>query len=99
MDSHRRSLHVQLAQHYGRKCRLVFPHGDWRQHEAHIASGWSYMARDLPWDQARDAVHAGWDMVDFDDRAQLFSAIGDEDEEGDAGDGDGPYPLPSRRTQ
>ena len=95
MDPHRK-LHVQLAEHYGRKCRLVFPHGDWKQHEAHIASGWSYMARDLPWDDAREAVHAGWDMVDFDERALLFSAIdGDEGDDGRPA----PYALPSHGTR
>lgn len=77
----RRTLHYQLAQHYGRKCRLVFPHGDWTQHEAHIASGWAYMGRELPWDLARDAVHAGWEMVDFDDGAFRFAAINDEDDD------------------
>lgn len=77
----RRNLHVQLAQHYGRKCRQVFPHGDWKQHEDRIASGWSYMARDLPWNEACEAVHEGWDMVGFDRRAMLFSAINDEDED------------------
>jgi hypothetical protein len=74
----RRTLHFQLAQHYGRKCRLVFPHGDWTQHEAHIASGWAYMGRELPWDQARDAVHSGWEMVGFDEEAIRFAAINDE---------------------
>ena len=77
----RRHLHYQLAQHYGRKCRLVFPHGDWTQHEANIASGWAYMGRELPWDQARDAVHSGWEMVDADDGAIRFAAINDEDDD------------------
>ena len=82
MDRHdRRNLHFQLAQHYGRKCRLVFPHGDWKQHEARIASGWAYMGREFPWDQACEAVHEGWEMVDFNARALLFSAINDEDDE------------------
>ena len=43
----RRNLHFQLAQHYGRKCRQVFPHGDWKQYEDRIASGWAYMGRDV----------------------------------------------------
>jgi len=84
----RRDLQFQLAKHYGRKCRMVFPHGDWTQHEAHIASGWAYMARDLPWREACEAVHAGWDMVGFDHRAMLFSAINDSgDDEGESGQG------------
>lgn len=77
----RRALHFQLAQHYGRKCRLVFPHGDWTQHEAHIASGWAYMGRELPWNLARDAVHSGWEMVEFDEGALRFSAINDAPDE------------------
>ena len=76
----RRTLHFQLAQHYGRKCRQVFPHGNWTQHEANIASGWSYMGRELPWDEAREAVHTGWDMVGFDECAIRFAAIDDQDD-------------------
>jgi hypothetical protein len=82
----RRTLHFQLAQHYGRKCRLVFPDGNWTQHEANIASGWAYMGRELPWDQARDAVHAGWEMADVDGTSVRFAAINDEDHEQPRGD-------------
>lgn len=87
MDSaDRRNVQFKLAQHYGRKCRVVFPHGDWTQHEACIASGWSYMARELPWEQARDAVHDGWEKVDFDGRSLLFSATNDNADDDAADD-------------
>ena len=76
-----RPVHYALARHYGRKCRLVFPHGDWRQHEARIASGWTYMARELPWEEARELVHAGWEAVAFEGRDDLFSLPADNDDD------------------
>lgn len=76
----RRNIQFVLARHYGRKCRLVFPNGDWRQHEAHIASGWAYMGRELPWDEARDTVREGWQTVNFDGRDELFAAEVDHDD-------------------
>jgi hypothetical protein len=84
MDSHR--IHYALARHYGRKCRLVFPHGDWPQHEASIASGWKYMAHELPWEEARAAVLAGWEAMGFDGRDALFHLPADNDDEDDAAD-------------
>jgi hypothetical protein len=81
MDS--RHVHYALARHYGRKCRAVFPEGEWRQHEARIASGWSYMARELPWEDARALVLAGWDAMAFDGRESLFSLPAENDEDED----------------
>ena len=78
MDRHH--IHLLLARHYGRKCRLVFPHGDWRQHESLIASGWAYMGRELPWDQAREVVHEGWQAVEFDGRDELYDAADRDDD-------------------
>jgi hypothetical protein len=75
----RRNIQFVLARHYGRKCRQVFPQGDWRQHEAHIASGWAYMARELPWNEARDTVLEGWRTVEFEGRDNLFANAGNDD--------------------
>ena len=42
-----------------------------------------------------NVTDAGWDMVDFDERAALFSGNANEDE----GDDRAPYARPTRRTQ
>jgi hypothetical protein len=47
------------------------------------------MSHELPWEEARETVLAGWEAMDFDGRDSLFHLPADNDDE----DGD----LPERR--